>query len=89
MAKQKEIGTRVYYRGDMANSDGFGTITSIRSDKYANWTEITLDDGRTLRPNTSMISDTDSGNGLTRIVTLAAYNKRLAEQVNGIYLMAK
>jgi len=39
-------GTRIYYGGDMANDEGFGTITSQTTDKFGTFVGIKMDDGR-------------------------------------------
>ena len=86
-----EIGTKIYYTGDMANREGFGTITKVGGDalflkcfRYrfvSRWYDITMDNGRVFPslPHTSF-SAKFSGGGLTRFVTKQAYqNWRNAE----------
>ena len=80
-----KIGTRVYNRGDMANLEHWGTITKIIPNKmFYEEVEITPDpdaDRGPYRVPTAMISNVDKGNGLTRIVTEEAYNKRYEAQM--------
>jgi len=77
-----QTGTRIYYRGDMANIEDFGTITKSYADKWGDFYDITLDDGRTFKGIFKiMVHDIDSGNGSTRFVTLEAYEKRQNEQI--------
>tara|TARA_Y100001937_G_scaffold128504_1_gene205508 strand:+ start:1638 stop:1952 length:315 start_codon:yes stop_codon:yes gene_type:complete len=77
-----ETGTKIYYTGDMANREGFGTITKVGGDRFVSrWYDITMDDGRVFPslPHTSF-SAKFSGGGLTRFVTKQAYqNWRNAE----------
>jgi hypothetical protein len=77
MARAKvTVGTRIYYTGDMANPDDFGTVTQIiPGNKYSpELVEVTLDDGRIRKPYASMIEDTYAGSHTTRFVTLEAYD---------------
>ena len=41
-----EVGTKIYYTGDMANMDGFGEITNEISDRWGLRYEIAMNDGR-------------------------------------------
>jgi hypothetical protein len=68
--------TRIYYGGDMANQPGFGTITNTISDKWGQFVNIKMDDGRHINslPICSF-SDEYKGHGGTRFVTVDAYNK--------------
>ncbi len=72
---QLKVGDRIYYSGDMANSDGFGTVTRTHSN--ATWgdsVDVAFDDGRESRGlHIVQFSPTYSGNGSTRFVTEAAY----------------
>jgi len=75
-------GTRIYYGGDMANSDGFGEITKAYSDRWGSFVDVVLDDGRHMRGlHTVGFSKTYSGNGSTRFVTEAAYDEWRANQI--------
>jgi hypothetical protein len=75
--KHTANGTRIYYRGDMANRDGFGTVTAqFPSDRFADQIEITMDDGRVISIPDGMVKTQDTGNGLTRFVTYEAYMER-------------
>ncbi len=68
-------GTRIYYGGDMANLDGFGTITKNYSDKWGYFLHIKMDDGRDFPSiRVSNFSDHYEGNGLTKFVTEQAYH---------------
>ena len=42
-------GTRIYYTGDMANSEDHGVITKRYNDRWGDFVDITLDDGREFR----------------------------------------
>ena len=77
-----EKGTRIYYRGDMANREGFGEITEIYpANKYAGeQVKITMDDEREITIPKIMIKGEDTGNGMTRFCTEQAYMKRKKEQ---------
>jgi len=67
-------GTRIYYHGDVANRPGVGTITKAYTDRWGDWVDIKMDDGREFRRIlTSSFSPIYKGNGLTQFVTLEAY----------------
>ena len=73
-----EVGTRIYYSGDIANSKGFGIITKkIAGGQYNPASvEIKMDDGRVEKMiGEFLFSDKYSGNGSTRFVTEEAYNE--------------
>ncbi len=74
--EQLPEGTRIYYGGDMANSEDFGIITSTEaSTKWGKFINIKLDDGREMkRLPLCAFSDEYKGHGGTRFVTLEAYN---------------
>ena len=77
-----KVGTAVYYRGDMANRDGFGHIVEyIPSAKWGDSIKIKLDDGREMTIPAFTLSNKDSGNGSTRFVTLKAYKERRAQEI--------
>ena len=59
-------GTRIYYGGDMANDEGFGTITSQQTDKYGR-------EFRSLTP--ALFSEEYLGHGGTRWVTEKAFQE--------------
>ena len=69
-------GTRIYYNGDMANDEGFGTITSQQTDKFGDFLTIKMDDGREFKSLTiANFSDEYLGHCGTRFVTKEAYEK--------------
>lgn len=73
--KELPIGTRIYYGGDMANKSGFGTITASASDKWGQFVDIKMDDGRDKKHlPVCLFSPVYKGHGGTRFVTVAAYN---------------
>jgi hypothetical protein len=84
-----QIGQRIYYRGDMANREGWFEIVAVYDRKY-DLQEINGD--RLLRCIYECgISEVDKGNGSTRFVTEEAYKayrneqmKRLEESLNKI-----
>lgn len=68
-------GTRIYYGGDMANNDGFGTITRAFKDRWGSFYNIKMDDGREINAlHTIAFSKEYKGHGGTRFVTVDAYN---------------
>ncbi len=69
-----ETGTRIYYTGDMANDEGFGTITAMTSDRWGHHVAIQMDDDREIKVDRIAFSDVYLGHGGTRFVTLEAYN---------------
>jgi len=42
-------GTKIYYTGDMANRDGFGTISTVIEDRFGTFYNIVMNDGRVFR----------------------------------------
>jgi len=67
-----KVGMKIYNHGDQANSPHFGTITKI-SDRVIT---ITPEDGlNPYRVDSYDFKDEYKGNGLTRLVTAAAYDK--------------
>jgi hypothetical protein len=44
-----EIGERIFYTGDIANPEGWGTISDIKDDEWGIRYTVTLKDGRVLR----------------------------------------
>lgn len=75
-------GTRIYYNGDMANPDGFGTITEeIPQSRFMDeQVKITMDDGREMTIAKSYFSKEYKGHGGTRFVTKAAYDAYMEER---------
>ena len=69
-----ETGTRIYYGGDMANDEGFGTITEMKTDRWGSHVEITMDDGREIKVDEIAFSSEYKGHGGTRFVTIEAFN---------------
>jgi hypothetical protein len=51
VAARFTVGTEIYYKGDMANSDGYGRITAIRQPTKWNplSVDVRLDDDREMR----------------------------------------
>ncbi len=69
-------GTRIYYNGDMANDEGFGTITSQQTDKFGDFLTIKMDDGREFRSlSPALFSEEYLGHGGTRWVTEEAWKR--------------
>lgn len=64
-----EIGTKVYYTGDMANDEGHGTIIGERDGRYI----VRLEDGRIFRPLPIGVAKRYDGSGRYRFVTEGAY----------------
>ncbi len=81
-----KVGTRIYYGGDMANDEGFGTITSQQTDKFGEFLTVEMDDGRVFRSLTpALFSEEYLGHGGTRWVTEEAYrefNRVAIERLN-------
>ncbi len=70
------VGTRIYYGGDMANQSDFGVITKHRSDKFGQFVDTKLDDGRVQRSlPLCVFSPVYKGHGGTRFVTEKAYKE--------------
>ena len=68
-------GTRIYYTGDMANNEGFGTIVSIDTNRWGTHANIDLDDGRDIKMHpVHMIKTVYKRDSGTRIFTVAAVN---------------
>ncbi|RJX17664.1 MAG: hypothetical protein C4575_12525 [Desulforudis sp.] len=76
-------GTRIYYTGDMANREGFGTIVAVlEPTKYSpQQVVIKMDDGREKKVPTAMFSKEYKGHGGTRFVTEDAYRRWQQGQV--------
>lgn len=85
MDKQIEVGSKVYYRDDMANNEGWFMVTGFRaatqySHEHIEMMEVEGDFRSIVIPAYS-VDHTDSGNGSTRFVTEAAYNARRASRM--------
>ncbi len=78
---QITTGTRIYYHGDMANLDGFGTVSAVQASRWGTTVVVALDDGRKLNPSLVMFSPVYSGNGSTPFVTEAAYRAWRTERM--------
>ena len=87
------VGTRVYNRGDMANAEHFGAITSVRANEWGTQYEITPDpDSESIGPYwvpSAIISPVDLGNGLSRIVTEEEHKRRRAERIANLVKACK
>lgn len=75
---------RIYFSGDMANQEGFGSVTAIdRSGRFGDRLTVTMDDERTFSLTRSAFSSRYEGHGGTRFVLESAYYEwraaRLAE----------
>jgi hypothetical protein len=75
LTSKLQKGCRIYYTGDMANDEGFGTITNVKTSKWGTSYDIAYDDGRNTNIDKCAFSDEYLGHGGTRFVTLEAYNK--------------
>jgi len=82
-----KIGQKIYYRGDCANHEHFGTVTDKKIDKWGGRIEITpeIESGaEKYWINLEMISSKDSGNCSTPFVTIEAYNKLRNEKIKSL-----
>ena len=82
-----EVGTRIYYTGDMANNEGFGKVVKkIPEGQYNQASvEIKMDDGREMKMLPELLfSPKYSGNGSTRFVTQQAYQDWKIERIQKI-----
>lgn len=86
--EQISIGLRVFNRGDMCNPEHWGTITRIKKSlRWHDSVEITPDAEAEREPYfipAAMIEEVDKGNGSTRVVTEAAYNKLREERISSM-----
>ena len=76
------VGMTIYYRGDIANSEGFGEVTEIKESKM--WSDtivITMDDERIFQISPIMIDEVDTGNCSTKFCTIEAYEAKRKEQL--------
>ncbi len=79
------VGTRIYYGGDMANQSDFGVITKHRSDKFGQFVDTKLDDGRVQRSlPLCVFSPVYKGHGGTRFVTEQAYKEYQIAQIANV-----
>jgi len=82
-ANEIKIGQEIYYRGDMANAEGFGKITEVIRDKWGDFFSTKLEDGREQkRIPCIMLAEIDTDNGMTRFCTKEAYNKKRQEKID-------
>ena len=75
------IGTRVYNHGDMANAPHFGTLTSVRSDRWGTHYVIRQDSGESYIISPAQVSPEFMGHSGTRIVTEEAYKSFRAARI--------
>jgi len=68
------VGARIFNHGDMANCPYFATITQVRNSEWGSFITVRPDgEEETHTIATYTVGDVYKGNGLTRIVTEAAY----------------
>jgi len=69
-------GTKIYYTGDMANSDGLGKIANRYQNQWGDFVDVELDDGRKMNClYANSFSDEYNGHKGTKFVTKKAYLK--------------
>lgn len=84
---QMEVGDRIFNRGDVANIEHFGTIVAVKEATRFGGRQVEIQpDEETDREETywvdeRVISDFDSGNHSTRIVTIEAHQVFRARQM--------
>jgi len=66
-------GVKVFYGGDMANREDWGTVTAINSDRWGACVVVAWDSGRQSSLSVALFSPEYLGHGGTRFVTQAAY----------------
>jgi hypothetical protein len=80
-----EVGIRIYNRGDMANPDHYGTVVAVVTDKWGTRYQIRPDADSCERDaywiNKELVSETDTGNGLSRIVTEKEHERFRQERI--------
>jgi hypothetical protein len=81
-------GTRIYWTGDMANLEGFGTVTKREVSKWGVNLTLEMDDGRKLCVSEIAFSEVYKGHGGTRFVTLEAYNKFRSDKMKKLGFVA-
>jgi len=69
-----EIGTRIYYTGDMANFSDWGTVCEIKTGKFGAQVRLAMDNGPDKWIPPVGIGNVYSGTCNPRFVTEAAYN---------------
>jgi hypothetical protein len=86
-AEKMEItkGTRIYYGGDMANQEGFGTVVDVTTSRFGTNVKINMEDGREINIDKIQISEKYSGNGSTRFVREVAYYEWREEQMKRLF----
>ncbi len=76
------IGTRIFNHGDMANVPSWSVIIDRKATDYGvTYTLVDEDDGHAWGIFAAQVTDEYKGNGLTRIVTEAAYLRYRAEKL--------
>lgn len=80
-----EIGSKVYYTGDVCNADGWFVLKSIRSNGTFDLHEV--DNDRKFLA-VYEIGQVYAGHGGIRFVTEAAYNEYRAAQMTNLLLAA-
>lgn len=75
--KMKEIGTKVYYTGDMANHDGFFVVTAHRGHTY----DLREIDGTREFLGVRNIADVYNGTCSERFVTAEAHQKERSARI--------
>jgi len=73
--KELSEGTRIYYGGDMANQEDFGTISKVIRGQFGTQYHLRLDDGRDFTVSACVFSAEYLGHGGTRFVTEKAYKE--------------
>ena len=73
--KDLPVGTRIYYSGDMANAEAFGTVTKTYSTQFGERLEVAFDNGKTKILSPVYFSPEYTGEGDTRFVTEKAYRE--------------
>lgn len=67
-------GTEIYYSGDMCNENGFGVVTKSFSNRFGDFVDISMDDGRKMDGlSITSFSPSYKGHGGTRFVTVEAF----------------
>ncbi len=76
-------GTRIWYHGDQANAEGFGTIIDIEAATYygPETAIIEMDDGRQMTISTMAFHEKYEGHGGTRFTTAEAYEAHYQEEI--------
>lgn len=70
-----QLGTEIYYHGDMANEPGFGKIMSTYFNASGSFVDVLMNDGRIFKSlAVTNFSAEYKGTGLTKFVTKEAYN---------------